>query len=211
MELSYSHRFIFIHVPRAGGQSVSAALAPYAYVPREYFPRIPVLRKLGDSKMRALRARRWGHIKARELQVELPADVFESFFKFTFVRNPWDLEVSIFHYVRQRVDHPWHEDFKRFGDFDEYLDWRIHEQGVEPQSEFAYGEGGELLVDFVGRFERLPEDFAEVCARVGIECALPHNNRSAHRDFRAYYSPATRALVADAYREDVERFGYAFD
>jgi hypothetical protein len=212
MELSYSHRFIFIHVYRAGGQSVSAALAPYAYVPREYFPRVPVVRKLmGDAKMRRLRAHYWGHIKAKELKAELPPEVFEPFFKFAFVRNPWDWHVSNFHYISQRADHPWHEVVAPFRDLEEYLDWRIQEKGAEQQSEFVYGEDGALLVDFVGRFERLAEDFAVVCERIGIASSLPHANRSSHADFRQYYTPATRKLVADLYREDIERFGYSFD
>jgi hypothetical protein len=211
MELSYSHRFIFIHVYRAGGQSVSAALAPYSYVPREYFPRIPVLRKIGDRKMRRLRAHYWGHIKASELKAALPPEVFDPFFKFTFVRNPWDWQVSIFHYIRQRADHPDHERFGRFRDFADYLDWRVNEEGPELQSEFVLGDDGELLVDFVGRYEALGEGFAEVCERIGVAPSLPHANRSSHGDFRDYYTPATRKLVADAYGEDVERFGYSFD
>jgi hypothetical protein len=194
-----------------GGQSISAALAPYAYVPREYFPRIPVLRKIGDSKTRALRAHYWGHIKAKELKAALPAEIFDSFFKFAFVRNPWDWHVSTFHYVRQRTDHPEHELYGRFRDFADYLDWRVNEKGPELQSEFVLGDDGELLVDFVGRYEALGEGFAEVCERIGVAASLPHTNRSSHGDFRECYTPATRKLVADAYRADVERFGYSFD
>ena len=211
MELSYSHRFIFVHVYRVGGQSVSAALRPYVHIPQPRFARVPVLRRLGTGGLYGLREHNFGHIKAKELKAALPPETFDSFYKFAFVRNPWDWQVSIYHYVRQRTDHRDHQFFKTFGGFEDYLDWRIHTKGAERQSEFVLDDSGELLVDFVGRYETLARDFATVCERIGIDCSLPHRNRSAHDDFRRYYTPETRALIAEAYAEDIERFGYAFD
>lgn len=211
MELSYRHRFIFIRVYRAGGESVRAALQPYADLPSPpLITRVPVLRRLDRQSHYALRERRFGHIKAKELREALPADVFGSFFKFAFVRNPWDWHVSIYHYVRQSTGHPDHARFSAFGSFEDYLRWRIDEEGPELQSEFVLSDSGELLVDFVGRHETLNQDFDTVCRRIGIDCSLPHTNRSVHDDFRRYYTPATRALVAEAYRDDIERFGYEF-
>jgi len=212
VELSYSHRFIFIHVYRAGGNSVSAALSPYSTVPhRTLLARVPLARRLAKRQLYSLRGYNYGHIKARELKAALPPDVFDTFFKFTFVRNPWDWQVSIYHYIRQRIDHPEHALFKSLRTFDEYLDWRINVKGAELQSEFVLSESGDMLVDFVGRYETLAEDFDAVCDRIGIECALPHINRSRHGDFREYYTPETRALVEEVYKADIELFGYRFD
>lgn len=202
MELSYSHRFIFVHVYRTGGQSVSQALRPYCAAPR---------RPLVNRRLRSLREHNFGHIRARELKAALPPEIFDPFFKFAFVRNPWDWQVSVYHYVRQRRDHPDHETFRSLHTFDAYLDWRITVKGSELQSDFVRSESGELLVDFVGRYERLAEDFDVVCDRIGVECALPHVNRSAHGDFRDYYTSETRALVEEVYRPDIELFGYQFD
>jgi hypothetical protein len=211
VELSYSHRFIFIHVYRAGGQSVSAALRPYTVVPRGTLARVPILRRFGDARLFALREHNYGHITARELRAALPARQFDSFFTFSFVRNPWSWQVSVYHYVKQRPEHPFHQDWEAFRSFDDYLDWRVNTAVPELQGDFVYGDSGELLVDFVGRYETLERDFGTVCERIGIASALPHKNRSIHDDFREYYSPQTRALVAEAYREDIERFGYEFD
>lgn len=211
MELSYSHRFIFIHVYRVGGQSLSAVLRPYSYTPRLPIARVPVLRNLGKARISALREQGWGHIKAKELRAALPAHTFDSFYKFAFVRNPWDWQVSTYHYIRQRLDHPDHDFFNSFRSFDDYLDWRIHKEGPELQSEFVLSDSGELLVDFVGRYETLSRDCATVCNRIGIECSLPHRNRSTHANFRDYYSPQAKTLVADAYKDDIEFFGFDFD
>jgi hypothetical protein len=212
MEISRRHRFIFIHVYRAGGQSVRAALRPYAYIPRGRVLRVPVLRRVtGAARIQELRAHRYGHIKAKQLQAGLPGEMFDSYFKFAFARNPWDWQVSIYHHVRQFEGHPYHARYASFSGFEDYLDWSINEQGAELQTEFVLSDSGRLLVDFIGHYETLAEDFATVCGRIGIQASLPHVNRSTHRDFRDYYTPATRALVADAYRDDIEFFGYEFD
>ena len=211
MELSYSHRFVFVHVYRAGGQSVRAALDPYVHVPTSRFARVPVLRRVGHRGVAELRQRNHGHITAKELRDELPPEVFGGFLKFTFVRNPWDWQVSIYHYIRQRPDHPHHHFFNRFGSFEDYLDWRINTAGPEHQTDFVLDESGELLLDFVGRYESLDQDFAAVCERLGIDCSLPHRNRSAHRHYPEYYTAETEALVRDAYRADIDMFGYDFD
>ena len=212
MELSYSHRYIFIHVYRAGGNSVRAALSPYSTVPRRtLLARVPLARRMAKSQLYSLRGYNHGHIKARELKAALPPDVFDTFFKFAFVRNPWDWQVSIYHYVRQRTDHPEHSFFRSLRTFSEYLDWRVNVKGAELQSEFVLSESGDMLVDFVGRYETLADDFDAVCDRIGIECALPHINRSTHADFRDYYTAETRALVEQVYRPDIELFGYRFD
>jgi sulfotransferase famil protein len=214
MELSYSHRFIFIHVYRAAGQSISQAVKPYSADPARRLMRVPVARRLAArriAKARVLWEHNYGHIKAKELKRALPPSVFDPFYKFAFVRNPWAWQVSVYHYVRQNRAHPDHERYSRFTSLEHYLDWRIHSEGAELQKDFVLGDSGELLVDFVGRYESLEEDFAYVCNRVGMACSLPHKNSSAHGDYRGYYTAHARALVAEAYREDIELFGYEFD
>jgi hypothetical protein len=206
MELSYSHRFIFVHVYRTGGQSVSHALRPYSYAPSR-LARVPFMRRQIDI----LREHYYGHIKAHELRAALAPEVFDTFFKFSFVRNPWDWHVSIYQFIVQRPEHPQHSFISAMRGFEDYLDWRINRQPPELQKEFVLGESGELLVDFVGRHEALERDFTTVCGHLGIEASLPHRNRSEHLDFREYYTARTRELVAETYKEDIELFGYEFD
>ena len=212
MIISYSRRFIFIHVYRVAGNSLMEALKPFAHDP-ERFINVPLLRRLLKRQIelhRELSGRNYGHITAKELKAELPARVFDNFYKFTFVRNPWDLQVSIYHFVLQYTNHPRHEFFKTFGSFEKFLEWRLVNM-KDLQKEFVVGESGELLVDFVGRYEAIARDFQTVCQRIGIPYLLPHKNSSSHKDFRQYYTPETRAMVAEAYKEDIDYFGYTFD
>jgi hypothetical protein len=227
MIVSYGHRFIFIHVHKVAGSSLTEALSSHTHKHSRLADVALTLRllKVGIAKYAALtksdyfapvRMRRRllarvGHAKAKELKEALPRDVFDGFFKFTFVRNPWDWQVSIYHFVLQNFLHPDHKLFSSFGSFENYLQWHIYDKGVETQKEFVASDSGELLVDFIGHYETLQEDFGIVCNRLSVKLNLPHKNRSVHKDFREYYTPHTKALVAEAFREDIEFFGYQFD
>jgi hypothetical protein len=214
MELSYERRFIFVHIYRVAGQSISAAIRPYCANPAGRLMRVPGLRTIARRQIAAKRRlweHNWGHITAKELRDALPNDVFDTFFKFAFVRNPWAWQVSVYHYQLQNRRHPDHELTVRLGSFERFLDWRVNHDRPDLQTNFLLSDEGELLVDFVGHYETLADDFALVCRRIGIAPTLPHRNASSHADFRSYYTDATRALVADVYRRDIEFLGYEFD
>ena len=88
----------------------------------------------------------------------------------------------------------------------------LEERAVTPQAKFLFDERRYRLVNFVGRFENLDEDFAKVCDKLGLgPQSLPHENAArARRPYRDYYNAQTRALVETLYREDIERFGFTF-
>jgi len=96
------------------------------------------------------------------------------------------------------------------GSFEEYLWWEIARNKAF-QKPFITDADGNLIVDFIGRYERLQDDFAEVCNRLGISATLPHSNKTRHRDYRTYYDSRTIELVADHWRDDIELLGYTFD
>ena len=101
-----------------------------------------------------------------------------------------------------------------------------------PQYDMLHDSNGRLLVDFVGRFERLQQDFDEVCQRLDIDDSeLPHRNPSNKRSrnlkrrvrnfvfrngegdkrhYTDFYDVETHEAVSRLYRRDIETFGYAF-
>lgn len=208
MLLSRRHGYLYVHVYKVAGQSVKLALR------REEYRHLPLLRTplahLVESPM-AYTFRPLGpHASARELRDWLGEEEFASLFKFTFVRNPWDWQVSLYHFIQQNKLNHQRRLVQGMRDFDEYIEWRVNED-PHTQSEYLCDRHGELLVDFVGRYEQLKEDFDAVCRRLGLDLELPHVNATKHRDFRTYYSDRSRKLVQEAFAEDIERFGYTFD
>jgi hypothetical protein len=69
---------------------------------------------------------------------------------------------------------------------------------------------GNLLVDFVGRLERIDEDFAEICRRIGVEAQLGRFNDAPRAHYREFYTPETRDMIAREFAREIEMFGYEF-
>jgi hypothetical protein len=211
MILSYKPGFLFIHIDKAAGSSIGLALQPVAT-------------RRGSSRWRRRlvwlgRLNRLGFYRALEFPAHaraiaakrcLPPQVYESLFKFAFVRNPWDRLVSRYAYLMNNEKHRHHEFVRRLNGFEDYVTWETG-RGKFFQHTYVTGSDGQLIVDFVGHYERLREDFAKVCARLGVNADLPRANASSHRDYRTYYTPATREFVGKYFQRDIELFGYNFD
>lgn len=187
-------RAIFVHTPKAAGTSLALSI----------FGELP------------------DHYTAADYIAVFGRRTFDAYFKFSFVRNPWDRLYSAYNFLRKggwdEKDRAWSNlhlgGFSDFGDFvtrglrrDEILTF-TH---FIPQHEFVCDRHGRLLVDYLGYFETIEDDYREICRRIGVESALAHTNRSTDFDYRSHYTDATRAIVAEVYRRDIEVFGYSFD
>jgi len=213
MLISYSHKFLFVHVPKSAGVSVTQSLAPYAHR-SEQLPINRLLNRFGVHSNLMLGPHTWRwfrlHHSAQIIRRHLPARVYGQLFKFAFVRNPWDAAVSFYHYCLEHPTHHRHNLTVRLGSFTEFIKWRA-ERKPHLQADMVCDRHDRLLVNFLGRFETLEEDFQHVCQRIGIQATLPRLNTSQHRDYRSYYDDATAELVATRWHRDIELFGYTFD
>ncbi len=217
MLVSHTHRFIYIHVGKTGGMSMREVLKTYAQEPDKFRIRRPPA-AVGDRPNPLYKV--WEtlllHAKARDVQKELPPEIFGGFYKFAFVRNPWDLMVSMYHFILREPKAAKHDQVKALGSFDAFVEWAVKEPEPFPkgitrlQKEMLTDSEGNLLVDFVGRYETLHRDFAAICEKVRIDNTLPHLNRSQHLDYRTYYTPETRRLVEESFQADIECFNYSF-
>lgn len=216
MLLSYRYNFLFVHIAKTGGTSVRAALAPLRWRDPMYWLMFPCHRlshltghRLGTKFPRHARV-----IAAKEM---LPHEVFAKLFKFAFVRNPWDLQVSSWHHLRRERPHL----VAHIQDFPGFIRWKLDparpyqfhvDTSIERQSDYLKDLSGKIVVDFIGRYERLQEDFDAVCARIGIaRRELPHKRQAKDRDdYRGYYDDATAELVARHFQPDIDAFGYRF-
>lgn len=159
------------------------------------------------------------HAKVIAAKEMLPQDFYDSLFKFAFVRNPWDLQVSSFYHVRRERPHL----LTRVKNFPDFLRYKFDPQrpyhyildaSVEPQWLSLIDLGGRLQMDFIGRFEHLGDDFRTVCQEIGLKNmpALPHKRQSQTRgDYRNYYDDWSTQFIAERFKLDIENLGYSFD
>lgn len=211
--ISRKRKFVFIHIYKVAGHSVNEALERYEEWNRvkkasRFVWRFSLLRMGGLREALGLKNTYpvLDHLMARDIKPLLPD--YDSYFKFCFVRNPWDWQVSLYHFASQR----WYtRSHKQTAErtFDEYIRWRC-DGNFRLQKDFITDYDGAMLVDYVGKMETIEADFAHVCERLNIRNTLRHLNRSDHRDYRSYYSDETRDLVARTFRDDIEAFGYSF-
>lgn len=211
MAISLHHRFIYVKINKTGGTAIQRRLAALA----------PDLAEKG-------------HLVLSDHRVEL-----DGFYKFSFVRNPWDKMVSFYAYHRKRgFDLLPQEQSKGAGRWLPAL-WRakrtepsfrdfmlVHlpwlqfrntcggsSTGLRTGNQLDWLTDGEgrVAMDFIGRFETLQRDFDTVCTRMGFPVQrLSVVNPSAHGRYTTYYDEETKYAVAQAFAKDIEYFGYRF-
>lgn len=193
-------RCLFIHVPKAAGTSVAHALF--------------------NDKSRHIALSRY---------FAFDSDAADSFFKFAFVRNPWDRLHSAYHYLARRIgadprfpDHRWATHYLgSSGDFPGFVQRMARDRAYRAavrryihfrdQADWLSVRGKGMPMDFIGRYESLEADFASACARIGIQCALPHDRaRTDGTKYTERYTPESIDFVGSLYARDVRLFDYEF-
>jgi len=200
--VSNKYRFIFIHIPKTGGTSLAEP---------EYRDGKGVLAGvLGDTDY--IRA---GHIRAVGLKAQMGPH-WDDFFKFAFVRNPWDRMVSLYHYFLQDPEKRASGLGRRIAACDDFMDFchRLEELELDAhfdeQVSYLIDFEGNTLVDFVGRFEVLDQDYAKICARLALPAAkLPHYRKSSHQHYLRYYNDRAIQIIAERYKNDIAIFNYS--
>jgi hypothetical protein len=207
MILSHAKHFIFVHNYKVAGTSIQDALNKYG---NRSFIRSSLSDKISllfGRYPRIYSGQFEGHIRAFELKASLPKEIFDNYYKFGFVRNPWDWQVSLYTFMRGLESHHQHKLIKSLNNFDEYIEWRVNND-LHLQKDFFY-DGETCLVDFIGRMENLNDDFKIVLDRLGVQSTLPHLNKSRKsNDFLKYYTQKSIDIVSEAFKRDIELFGY---
>lgn len=182
MIISNTQKFIFLKVPKTAGESIVNALSEY-------------------TEKKYTNPDRGNHEKLDEILLDIPEVI--NYFKFTFVRNPWDLRVSRFHYLYQTELKEKPPEFK---------EWCMRKSNWWPRNQINWFTfENKIKVDYIGRFENLQDDFNIISKKIGISPQqLPFKNASTHKHYTEYYDDETREIVAEKYAKDIEMFGYEF-
>lgn len=196
------NRCIFVHIPKAAGVSVCRAL----------FDNLA-----------------GGHNSIKKYQLVFSKEEFDSYFKFTFVRNPWSRLFSAYNFLKKGgmndADRSWASaNLSSYTSFDDFVMRWLTVSNIEkythfmPQYRFlCLPNSDELNVDFLGFFENIQEDFLYVRHRLFLSgnLTLKHDNKTEPNDkkidFREFYTNEARDIVSEVYKKDVDLFGYNFD
>ena len=216
MILDNNNKFLFIHIPKTGGSTIKNSLI-CENSNNQYTSLRQVIEKSQPEKLitidnedRIINTHNSIYQISRSVRID-------NYFKFAFVRNPWDRIVSHYHYLVQYWDlsksHPL-----------TFMDWVLNSKSKKGRSfldsrfaritQFSFVSDGrtkELLLDFVGKFENLQQDFDKVCKIIDIPSQkLNTINTSRHEHYTEYYNEDTKNIIGHHFRKDVKHFGYKF-
>lgn len=202
--------FIFVHIPKCAGTSIEKAFIPVVSNHNDF-------RDLSEAE----RDKHWLPGRAGKQHAKLRwyhrRFSLGAYFKFAFVRNPWDRAISQIDYLRAKTGK------RLFSGTDFRANLKIyctarnivwgHDLGAA-QVDYLRDLQGDLCMDFIGRFESLAEDFARICSLLGLDQAptLPHifsSNRTQH--YSAFYDEESAGWIRERFSKDVDFFGYEFE
>ena len=218
MLISHRRRFIFTKTNKTGGTSVESYFEPEClpegqWVSTHY--REETVTEAGIIGFRGLvrppECRWYNHMSASQIRSQIGEELWNSYFKFTIVRNPYDKAVSAF-YFRAPLEpgQPFRLDDERA----RFASWLESNALTIDCNKFLIDN--QVCVDRLLRYESLERELAEVCHRLEIPWEperMPKFKaglRPPEATVAALYTPQTRASVERAYDWELQHLGYGF-
>ena len=229
MIVSHKYKFIFLKTRKTAGTSLEIGLSRFCGSgdiitpitkedellrmqmgnpgPQNYT--VPFKRyRMGDWKKLVFRRRRlyfFNHMRAVGVRRYLGPDVWNTYFKFSFERNPFDRAVSLYHWkTRKESQPPVMEDYLASVSANVLSNWQV------------YTIADEIAVDFLGRYEYLNDDIAEIERRIGLpeKVVLPRAKGDCRKDRRHYsvvLNDRARAHIERTCHHELTTLGYSFE
>jgi Sulfotransferase family len=206
--ISEKFKTIFVHIPKCAGQSVERVFLSKTGLTWE--TRSPLLLRhnpdpcLGPARLAHLYAEeyvRLGHISLSD---------FNSYFKFSIVRNPWERLVSEYKYRIEKTGLSFFEFLRFLFPKEGMSDFRRH---IEPQWKFVCDANRNIIVDKLIRMENLQQEIESIFQQIFNErIVLPKANQSHNStDYRKFYDDRTARFVEEFYKDDIKLFNYTFE
>ena len=189
-------KFIYIRVAKTGTSSI----VDYLFPKKKYQHWKTHLNKI-NTKIKNWENFDSNHYPLYKVKEVISNEKYNNYFKFSFVRNPYERCVSAWKYNIIK-GHTSPE--KNLLQFVRNLGPNVNSKYLN-QYDFVNG------CDYIGRFENLQKDFNIICDTIGIpKQQLPHVNKTKHKCYTEYYDDEIRELVTEKYAKDIEYFGYEF-
>jgi len=207
MIISHKHKFIFFAIPKTGTHAVRFALRPYFGAEDEEHVSLFHQSRLNIP---AFKNRENGHFRPDEIKSFISPEIWNTYFKFCFIRNPFDRFVSAVFFknsIIQLQPQLANDYLNKMIDKDP-AEFGLHYQ---PQIPFLVDDQNEIVMDFIGRTENMQSDFDFICTKIGLpKITLERKNISKHEYYKQYYTSELKEKVGKVYKEDIERLNYTF-
>lgn len=208
MIVNTKYNFIFVHIPKTAGTSITSALAAVPGNNANWTAKTKH-ESLSDF---------YGNVsKRRPIFDRITTSQPENYFSFGFVRNPWDRMASLYRYLVEKRPRAEIDSVASFKDFllqaASCESWIRGLHSLRPQIDYFTLDDNIMKLDFLGHYEYLQEDFSSIVKSIGLAIGLPERNVSSNRlgDYKIEYDDDMIEIVASLFAEEIAYFGYSFD
>lgn len=222
MYVSHKSKIIFLAVPKTASASIRSSLINFCGESE---------RAVSDNLANYDDHVTPGIIK-KALNKDEDSHKWKDYFKFAFVRNPWDREISLYNYRIKTIEvfkkmgfknlTPMQKSFFNFNKrfikqhptFESAIKNYIGQKDTfhSPMHKWTHDKDMNQIVDFIGKLENINQDFHNICFLNGLpQKRLKKTNQTKHDHYSSYYTDETREIVKNLYKKDIELFDYHFE
>ncbi len=204
------HGFWFVDIPRTSSSSIQYDL--YKHFGIAYGKKSVIEKRYATPQIFK------NHLPAKKMSALLGNSIWESIFTFTMVRNPWDRTYSMYNYRQKRGGIPKEWSFRDYvlalgKSSSETKFFRAHAFRYGA-SEYVLGENGEIIVDYIAKYENRSHDLQIISSRLNIDRLGELSIQSAspkNKHYSKFYDAETSGIIRNLYAKDIELFDYQFD
>lgn len=197
MVVCHMRKIIFIHIPKTAGSSIEHLLRDEGRYELDF---------IGVRNGRSTH-----HYMGIELKMILK-DLYPKYYKFSFVRNPYDRLISEYFWCRIKdVGHKFNKTFDEFLDYVEDVIKNkkffkpIENDHFIPQYSFLFFNN-KLLVNNIFKYEDIETVSPLIKKRLKIKTTLQHLNKSVKNEITLTQEQKDR--IYNLYKIDFETFNY---
>lgn len=195
MIISHKHKFIFVKTFKTAGSSIEKILF-------NYLDKNDILTGSDIDGLRSLNAKPVRHRSAKWIKEKYPKE-WSSYYKFAVDRNPWDVAVSWFYWMKHagRIQDYTFDTWLKQANYDGFKNWN------------RYTIDNKVVVDKVLKYENLKDEIKTI--------PIPYNGelkkvfvKSGYRptpDYKKFYNEETKLLIQDNFSEVINLFGYTYE
>jgi hypothetical protein len=209
--ISHIYKFIYLKNYKVAGSSVESFFGQYCIDPNEipnykfkdetdeYISSYGII---GNRIINNTKTKIWyNHINAIDIKQNIGDSVFNEYFKFCVVRNPYDVVVSSFFFEKSK------KDFKTYCKEYAYSDVNLNRLFIDNIP----------VCQYYIRYENLIPDILTILKKLGISNFnindLPnHKNkmRPTDKSYKEYYDDEIKEIVYKLFKTEIDMFGYKF-
>lgn len=209
MIISHQYKFIFVKTTKTAGTSIEIALSKFCGsedIITPIFPEEEMRNQLGyRGAQNYVSDGYYNHISATKIRKLIGEQVWNSYYKFCFERNPWDRFISYYYWCNQSEPRP---------SIGEFLNSNTL-SFLKKTGFLLYTIDSKIAVNKVCLYEKLNEELEQLKIKIGLpeKLKLPRAKSSFRKDMRSYseiLDEAQKKQIEEVFSQEINLFGYEF-